>query len=86
MASLTINIYRLDDAGNEIIVGAHYSTDTGISGSRSVGVPKTAIATGDDIERAIVAEVRRHCQQKWGLDYTPGTDRIYFLGQIKVIS
>jgi len=85
MASLTIWIERIDDVGEAISVTSHYTTDTGLVGSRSVEIAKSRILTGDELEDAIVAEVKRHCEAKWGLPYNPLTDRVYLLGSVKVV-
>jgi len=84
MASLTITISRVDDVGDSICVGAHYTTDTGLSGSRSIEIPKAGIATGADLEREIIDEVKRHCEAKWGLSYNVLSDRVIFFGRIEI--
>jgi len=82
MASLTIYISRVTHQTDSIAIEAHYTTDTGIGGTRSIDVEPQASSA--QMEQAIIDEVKRHCLAKWGLTYDVLTDRTIFCSQLRI--
>lgn len=78
MAAATIYISRIDADQNDFVsIEAHYTTNTGVSGSRSVEV--SSYLSGDLMEEAVINEIKRHCSAKWGVT----VDWVVLCGRIK---